>query len=145
MLFISKKDFRNLVEGLMSEMTLYGPVKNHGHPAYAEISSFDELVPGMPPTHLSAKEFLFPPKETLLDFDIEKKEVSSVVQSKRQEIIGLPSCHISAVRSTVAHPRYGSSAPAATPVTCDGEYVRARGEGAIEWLLNSAPEVSSGN
>jgi len=98
MLFISKKDFRNLVEGLMSEMTLYGPVKKHGHPAYAEISSFDELVPGMTPTHLSAKEFFFPPKETLLNFDIEKKEVFPVIQSKRQAVIGLHSCDIHAIR-----------------------------------------------
>src|SRR3989304_6245530 len=98
MLFISRKDFRNLVEGLMSEMTLYGPVKKHGHPAYAEISSFDELVPAMPPTPLSAKEFFFPPKETLLNFDIEKKEVFPVIQSKRQAVIGLHSCDIHAIR-----------------------------------------------
>ena len=98
MRFLTKKDFRNLVEGLMSEMILYGPVKKHGHPAYAEINSFDELVPGMTPTHLSAKEFFFPPKETILNFDIEKKEVFPVIQSKRQAVIGLHSCDIHAIR-----------------------------------------------
>src|SRR3989337_2267547 len=83
MRFISKKDFRNLVQGLLGEMTLYGPVKKRGHSAYAEINSFDELAIGTAPTHLSAKEFFFPPKETLLEFDIEKKEVSQIIQNKK--------------------------------------------------------------
>lgn len=98
MRFISKKEFKNLVDGLISERALYGPVKKHGHPAYAEITEFNELSTGMTPTHLSAKEFLFPPKETLLDFDIEKKEVSPVIQSRKQAIIGLHSCDIHAIR-----------------------------------------------
>ncbi|MBI5599461.1 MAG: 4Fe-4S dicluster domain-containing protein [Deltaproteobacteria bacterium] len=95
--FISKKDFRSLVEGLIKEYTLYGPIKKDGSPAFGRIDGFGQLKLSSTPSHISAKGFLFPPKETLLRFDIEKGSAEGVVTAEDQAIIGLNSCDVHAI------------------------------------------------
>ncbi|MBI5887543.1 MAG: 4Fe-4S dicluster domain-containing protein [Deltaproteobacteria bacterium] len=103
--FLSNKEFRKLVEGLTGSFTVYGTVRKDarlsaagdGFPAYGRISCFEDLVLGLTPTHLSAKEFLFPQRETLLKFDIEKMTHAAVVEAVDQVIIGLHPCDIHAV------------------------------------------------
>jgi sulfhydrogenase subunit beta (sulfur reductase) len=95
--FISKRDFRSLIDKLLKNFTLYGPVKKHGFPAYAEIREFSEIRLARTPTHLSAKEFIFPPRETLLEFYMERNFVKPVKEARKQALLGLHSCDIHAI------------------------------------------------
>ncbi len=104
--FLSNKDFRKLVEGLLGSFTVYGTVEKDAHlsapvgngfPAFGRIARFKDLALGQTPTFLSAKEFLFPPRETLLRFNIEKKTFETAVEAVGQVIIGLHSCDIHAM------------------------------------------------
>lgn len=92
--FITKKAFKDLVTGLVGSTNVYGPVKKDGFPSFEKLGSFNELDLSLTPTHLSAKKYLFPPRETLLKFDIEKKTFTPVVEACDQVIIGLHSCDI---------------------------------------------------
>lgn len=107
--FLSSKEFRKLVNGLTGSFTVYGTMRKDAHlsgagagagggfPAYGRISCFEDLALGQTPTHLSAKEFLFPQRETILKFDIEKKTHEAVTEVRDQVIIGLHPCDIHAV------------------------------------------------
>lgn len=96
-LFLSSKGFKDLVKRLMADYRVYGPVKKHGFPAYAEINAFEDLTLLQTPTHLSAKEFLFPQREPLVRFVLDTGESETVVSSLDQVLIGLHSCDIHAV------------------------------------------------
>lgn len=95
--YLSEKDFKALVTGLMKDRKVYGTIRKDGFPAYARITSFEELTLAQTPTHLSAKEFLFPQRETLLSFDIAKRTHEAVVNSDPQAIIGLHPCDVKAI------------------------------------------------
>ncbi|MBI1912197.1 MAG: 4Fe-4S dicluster domain-containing protein [Deltaproteobacteria bacterium] len=95
--FITEKDFKGLVTGLIKEYKVFGTIKKDGFPAFAGITSFDELELFQSPTHLSAKEFLFPQRETLLKFNIQNKTHEPVIESGEQVIIGMHSCDIHAL------------------------------------------------
>ena len=81
----------------MKEYTVFGPVSKDGFPAFSRIEKFSQLRLSNKPSHISAKGFLFPPKETLLKFDMEKGGVKSVIESQKQAIMGLHSCDIFAI------------------------------------------------
>lgn len=92
--FLSSKNFKRLINGLLKDLAVIGTVKKDGFPAYSRISSFDELTLFQTPTHLSAKEFLFPPRETLLRFNMEDKTHEEVIEAQDQVIIGPHPCDI---------------------------------------------------
>ncbi|MBI5586967.1 MAG: 4Fe-4S dicluster domain-containing protein [Deltaproteobacteria bacterium] len=92
--FLARPAFKALVKGLMKGHKVYGTVKKDGLPAWSEISEFEDLILFQTPAHLSAKEFLFPPRETLLKFDITNNTCEAVVVAEDQAIIGLHSCDI---------------------------------------------------
>lgn len=86
-----------LVNTLLKEYRVYGTVKKDGFPAYAELSEASELELFSTPTHLSAKQFLFPPRETLLRYDIRHHLHEAVIESEKQAIVGLHPCDIHAI------------------------------------------------
>lgn len=86
-----------LVNTLLKEYRVYGTIKKDGFPAYAEINDAKELELFSTPTHLSAKQFLFPPKETLLRYDIRHHLHEAVIESEKQAIVGLHPCDIHAI------------------------------------------------
>ena len=94
---LSKIEFRRLISGLIADYALYGPVSKDGTPAYAAIEDYKELRLGSRPTHLSAKEFLFPPEEKLLTFDMEKETAHAVAKAPKQAVIGLAPCDLHAI------------------------------------------------
>lgn len=96
-LFMDEDGLRALVERLMEDRLVYGPVKKHGFPAYSEITDFSELELLQTPTHLSAKEFLFPQREPLVRFSVQDNTSEEVVGAVDQAIIGLHSCDIHAI------------------------------------------------
>lgn len=97
MRFLSNKGFQSLVTGLIKKYDVYGTVEKDGFPAFSRITSCKELELFKTPTHLSAKEFLFPPRETLLKFNIGKKEHTPIIESPEQVLIGLHPCDISGI------------------------------------------------
>ena len=73
-----------------------GLPKKEGFPAFGEITRPSELALGHGPTHISAKGYLFPPREVLLSFDLDAAEGShrAVVEARDQVLIGLNACDI---------------------------------------------------
>lgn len=101
--FLSKKGIASFVTGLLKEFKVYGPVKKDGFPMYGEISSPDELNLLHTPTHLSPKQYLFPPKETLLKFRGtagygDEQSTEPVTEAHDQVLFGVHSCDIHAIR-----------------------------------------------
>src|SRR3990172_2870662 len=111
--FISRKNLKDLVTGLIGDYKVVGTVEKWegGFPAFKGLRSFDELRLGLTPTHLSAKEFLFPPRETILKFDIEKGVHEAVIEARDQVIIGLHSCDIHAMNLMDRVFSYGTPDP----------------------------------
>lgn len=95
--FLSEGAFKGLVKGLIKASAVYGTVVRDGFPVYARVSDPDELDLSMRPTALSAKEFLFPQRETLLRFDREAGTHEPVMEAADQVIIGLHPCDIHAI------------------------------------------------
>ncbi|MBI5642388.1 MAG: 4Fe-4S dicluster domain-containing protein [Deltaproteobacteria bacterium] len=95
--FISDSNFKKLVTRLIHERKVYGTIKKDGHPAFANITDVSELELFQTPTHLSAKQFLFPQRETLLKFDIRHSLHQAVIEAESQVIIGLHPCDIHAI------------------------------------------------
>jgi ferredoxin len=83
----------------MEDYDVYGTIKKDGFPAFGEIERVSDLVLGQGPTHLSAKEFIFRQRETLLRFDLNDGAADddthqAVVEARDQVIIGLNACDI---------------------------------------------------
>jgi formate hydrogenlyase subunit 6/NADH:ubiquinone oxidoreductase subunit I len=97
--FLTKSSFKALVNGLVGRYDVYGTVDKDGFPAYGPISKFEDLVLFEGPTHLSAKEFVFPPRETLLRFEEDPDgqegfSHTAVAKARDQVLIGLHSCDV---------------------------------------------------
>lgn len=95
--YVTGSGLKALVKGLIKDFTVYGTVKKDGFPAYARLSDAGELELFNTPTHLSAKEFFFPQRETLLRFNRREGTHEQVVEAPEQVVIGLHSCDIHAV------------------------------------------------
>ncbi len=95
--FLSDGSFKAFVSGLINDKKVYGTIKKDGFPAYSRITDFVELSLAQTPTHLSAKGFLFPEKEVLLNFNIKDNTHEEVVSSEEIAIIGLHPCDIKAI------------------------------------------------
>lgn len=95
--FLSKAGLRDLVGGLLAEMNVFGTIDREGFPAWGKISKYDELKLYKNPTPLSAKEFLFPQKETLVKFNMATGAHVQVIDAPLQALIGLHPCDIHAM------------------------------------------------
>ena len=91
---LSPSGLKALVTGLISTRRVYGTVTKDGFPAWGRLLEFEDLSLFRTPTHISAREFLFPQRETLLRFDLGKNTFDPVVEAHEQAIIGLHSCDI---------------------------------------------------
>ncbi|MBI5327983.1 MAG: 4Fe-4S dicluster domain-containing protein [Deltaproteobacteria bacterium] len=97
--FLSKKGIASFLTGLLKEFKVYGPIKKDGFPLYGEIASEKDINLFHTPTHLSPKQYLFPPKETLLKFkNGETPSIESVVEANDQILFGIHACDIHAIR-----------------------------------------------
>ncbi len=95
--FLSDSSFKAFVSGLVKDIKVFGTVKKDGFPAYSRITNFKELSLGQTPTHLSAKGFLFPEREVLLNFNIKDNTHEEVLSSEEIALIGLHPCDIKAI------------------------------------------------
>lgn len=92
--YLPEKGFKGLVKSLLSDYKVFGTIEKDGFPAFGELSSVEELVLSSTPTHLSAKEFLFPQREVLLKFNIKNATHEPVIETRKQVLIGLHPCDI---------------------------------------------------
>ncbi|MFQ5735814.1 MAG: 4Fe-4S dicluster domain-containing protein [Thermodesulfobacteriota bacterium] len=95
--YLTDRGLASLITGLIKDFKVYGTVSKDGFPAFAQIGDAGELVLFQTPTHLSAKEFFFPQKETLLRFDMRDGTHEPVVEAEEQAVVGLHPCDIHAV------------------------------------------------
>jgi len=95
--YLTDAGFKRLVKGLVGDYRVFGTVDKDGFPAWGPISSFDELQLFKGPTHLSAKEFFFPQRETLVRFNRRDHTHEQVVEAQEQVLIGMHSCDIHAL------------------------------------------------
>lgn len=97
--FLPKKGIASFVTGLLKEFKVYGPVKKDGFPMYGEITSPRDLNLVRAPTHLSPKQYLFPPRETLLKFkNGNKPAIEPLTEAADQILFGVHPCDIHAIR-----------------------------------------------
>lgn len=92
--YLPEKGFKGLVKSLLSDYKVFGTIEKDGFPAFGELSSVEELVLSSTPTHLSAKEFLFPQREVLLKFNMKNATHEAVIETRKQVLIGLHPCDI---------------------------------------------------
>ncbi|HBG46518.1 MAG TPA: hypothetical protein DDW94_05950 [Deltaproteobacteria bacterium] len=92
--YLPDRAYRSLIKGLLREHKVYGTVEKDGFPAFAEIFEVDDLKLSETPTHLSAKEFLFPQREVLLKFNMRTSTHVPVIEAEKQVLIGLHPCDI---------------------------------------------------
>ena len=97
MRLITKAGLTSLIDGLIRNYKVYGTIQKDGFPAFGEITEPSMLVLSQTPTHLSAKRFVFPERETLLRFNMESGRHVPVTEAQEQVIIGLHSCDIHAM------------------------------------------------
>jgi len=97
--FLPKKGIAPFVTGLLKDFKVYGPVEKDGFPMYGEITSPKDIHLSHAPTHLSPKQFLFPPKETILRFkNGAKPALEPVIEAHNQALFGIHSCDIHAIK-----------------------------------------------
>ena len=100
--FLPKKGIAIFVTGMLKEFKVYGPVKKDGFSVYGEIASPSDLNLLHTPTHLSPKQYLFPPRETLLKFrnnnSENKTSIEPVTEAHDQVLFGIHPCDIHAIR-----------------------------------------------
>jgi len=94
---LTNAGLKALVKGLIADIAVFGTVKKDGFPAWARLLDAAELELFQTPTHLSAKEFFFPQRETLLRFNRREGTHEQVIEADGQAVIGLHSCDIHAI------------------------------------------------
>jgi len=95
---ITSGGLRSLVEGLIKEREVIGVKSKQGKFIFDIINSFDELKLEYDVTLLPPSKFLFPAKETLLKFNVEKGPMfHPVVDTKPRALIGVHPDDINAI------------------------------------------------
>jgi len=95
--FLASSGFKALVQGLVATRKVWGTVTKDGFPTWGRLFQFKDLKLFTTPTHISAREFFFPPRETLLRFDLNQNSFEPVIEADKQAIIGMHSCDIHAL------------------------------------------------
>ncbi|MFP4056562.1 MAG: 4Fe-4S dicluster domain-containing protein [Candidatus Brocadiia bacterium] len=95
---LPKEDFDKLVEALLAERRVAGPVAKDGKFAFAELVGPDELRMDYPITLQAPKKFFFPQYDTLLRYSLgDAVEVESVVGSAPEVVLGVHPCDLAAL------------------------------------------------
>ena len=86
------------VTQLQVDYRVVGPVKKQGQYVFDEIKTIDDLCLESPPSVLPPKKYLMPPRETLLQYELDGTNFDAVVESQPTVILGMHSCDIHAVK-----------------------------------------------
>lgn len=99
-LLIPKESFFKLIDTLMSEYRIFGPVKEREQAVFKEISSSADLFMEYATTMLSpGKMFIYRPREDILRFKIDDGiSIEEVMpENEKQVIVGIHPCDIHAI------------------------------------------------
>ena len=95
---ISSRGLKSLVEGLIAEREVIGVKAKQGKFIFDKISNFNELCLDYDISILPPSKVLFPAKETLLKFNVEKgPQFEPVVDSRPRALIGVHPDDINAI------------------------------------------------
>ena len=97
---VEKTQLLELVDELSRERTIIGPVAREDHYFYEAVRGVRELDLEFNYCVYSPRAFLFPPTETLFEFELAKGSFKTkpVIESKPQAFIGVHPCDINAIR-----------------------------------------------
>ncbi len=93
-----KSVFPDWVEHLRENYRVVAPVQKHGHFVFDEIETCDGLCLKSPPSVLPPKKYIMPPRETLLQYELDGSNFETVIESEPTVILGMHSCDIHAVK-----------------------------------------------
>ena len=94
---MNSRGLRGFIKGLVADYRVYGIVERDGIAQFKAIESADEPVLSTKPTHLSAKQYLFPPVEPLVRFSMEEDRAVPSYDAPWQVLLGLHPCDIRAI------------------------------------------------
>ena len=86
------------VSQLTSKFRIVGPTKKHGKYVFDEIKNIEHLYLESPPTAIPPKKYLFPPRETLLQYRLDGSRIEATLDSEPTVIFGLHTCDIHAIK-----------------------------------------------
>ena len=86
------------VTQLQVDYRVVGPVKKQGHYVFDEIKTIDDLCMESPPSILPPKKYLMPPRETLLQYEMDGSGIEATIEATPTVILGMHSCDIHAVK-----------------------------------------------
>ena len=93
-----KTVFLDWVDRLRLDYRVVGPQDKHGGFVFAEIESTDDLRLTYPPTVLPPKKYLVPPREVLLQYNLDGSRIEASVSAEPTVVIGIHTCDLHAVK-----------------------------------------------
>ncbi len=88
----------NWVARLKEQYRVVGPTEKQGQFVYGEIHSEDDLNLEFPPTVLPPKKYLFPPREKLLEYEINGSRIQAQIDSEPTVIFGIHTCDLHSIK-----------------------------------------------
>lgn len=96
---LDKYYFDEFIKRLASVQKLIAPVKRGmKNFAFSEVSSAEEISLKYIPTILPPKKYFFPTKETLLEYNISKKEYKAAFEYEKMIIFGVHTCDLAGIQ-----------------------------------------------
>ena len=93
-----KAVFSDWVDRLQQNFRVVGPQEKHGAFVFDELNSKDSLRLTYPPTVLPPKKYLVPPREVLLQYNLDASRIQARIERKPTVIIGIHTCDLHAVK-----------------------------------------------
>ncbi|MBN1190224.1 MAG: 4Fe-4S dicluster domain-containing protein [Dehalococcoidales bacterium] len=95
---ITGSGLKSLIEGLIREREVIGPMARQGKFIFEKISRFEDMVLDYDVSLLPPSKFLFPAKETLLKFNVERgPQFQPVVDTQQRALVGIHPDDINAI------------------------------------------------
>ena len=96
---LDKSDFDEFIKRLASINKLVAPVKKGVKSfVFSEITSADDISLKYIPTILPPKKYFFPQQESLLEYNISKKEHEAVLEYEKMAIFGVHTCDLAGIQ-----------------------------------------------
>jgi len=93
-----KTVFLDWVDRLRQDYRVVGPQSKHGHFIFDEIVATDDLRMTYPPTVLPPKKYLMPPREVLLQYNLDGSRIEASLMAEPTVIMGIHTCDLHGVK-----------------------------------------------
>ena len=97
---LHKSKLDSLVSFLSARQKIIGPVRlSHGRFKFAPVSRLAEMTLDYIPTLLSPKKYFLPPRETLLQYNVSRRqEMQSTIEIEETVLFGLHTCDLAGIQ-----------------------------------------------